>query len=328
MELHSNPSVVAQLREARLPERSRKTSSESDDPSTPKRPKLMFLPQQPTKNLHNNGGIVTFSKAPIQPLHHQGIGLLQIAKPSPHQSGGSTTSIIPQTNNTDHNKPQIDLKGIVSSATFSIPGIPVPSMAGILTGLKSNPTQALFSLPGKRGDLTVEKVEERKTVIHVPGIPGPSSAQGSTLVKQTSSPPAVVGVRDEIKVEIEKEGKFLRPSSLPLTPGSFKTKKHVMLTAGDTLVSPETPRPRKSYMLQYQNGTAYTTLGLKCSTRVYYTTIFHQQPMYVENKQRISMYSNWRVVAKVLTNFFYNASFLMIVCVFLGFSSKWVEPQP
>ena len=71
-----------------------------------------------------------------------------------------------------------------------------------------------------------------------------------------------------------------------------------MLTGGDTLVSPETPRPRKSYMLQYQNGTAYSTLGFKSSARVYYTTIFHQQPMYVANKPGISMYSNWRVVTK------------------------------
>ena len=72
-----------------------------------------------------------------------------------------------------------------------------------------------------------------------------------------------------------------------------------MLVSGDTLVSPDTPRPRKSYTLQYQNGTAYTTLGLKCSTNVYYTTIFKQQPMYVVDKQRISMYSNWKMVTKV-----------------------------
>lgn len=51
-------------------------------------------------------------------------------------------------------------------------------------------------------------------------------------------------------------------------------------------------------MLQYQNGTAYSTLGFKSSTKVYYTTIFHQQPMYVADKPRISMYSNWRVVTK------------------------------
>ena len=58
-----------------------------------------------------------------------------------------------------------------------------------------------------------------------------------------------------------EDSKFLRPNSLPLTPGSFKVKKQVMMTSGAaTLVSPETPRPRKSYALQYQNGTAYTYL--------------------------------------------------------------------
>ena len=62
-------------------------------------------------------------------------------------------------------------------------------------------------------------------------------------------------------VSVSEDSKFLRPNSLPLTPGSFKMKKQVMMTSGAaTLVSPETPRPRKSYALQYQNGTAYTYL--------------------------------------------------------------------
>ncbi len=32
-------------------------------------------------------------------------------------------------------------------------------------------------------------------------------------------------------------------------------------------------RPKKPYVLHYQNGTAYTYLGLKCSTRVFYCSI-------------------------------------------------------
>ena len=264
------PSVIAQLREARLPEKHFRPNQElpHEDESPSKKPRLTILPhnqQIPVKTLLNSGGgIVTVSKAPIQPVHHG--GLLQIAKPI-LQSGGR-----------------------VQVANKSIPGIPVPSMAGLLTGIKNVPSQALFSLPGKRTEI-------------VPGMPGPSKEHVSTI---PSSNQNEVVKMDVVKVEADSskaEGGFLRPNSLPLTPGSFKPKKHVMIIGGDTLVSPETPRPRKSYMLQYQNGTAYTTLGFKSSTKVYYTTIFHQQPMYVANKPRISMYSNWRVVSKVTFGF-------------------------
>ena len=68
---------------------------------------------------------------------------------------------------------------------------------------------------------------------------------------------------------------------------------------GATLISPDTPRPKKSYALQYQNGTAYTfVLGMRCNTNVYYTTISQAQPTYVQNKPKLSMYSNWKIVQK------------------------------
>ena len=275
----------------------------------------------------------------------------------------------------------IDLKGIISTTTTmtnsmaaassscsSIPGIPVPNMSGVLTGIKSPPSQ-LFSLPGKireclavtnqqqqandhpfkpqvKSNTNPDAVGSGANAPNIPGIPGPSQDQHSTVSKSvvvmagnsnsnntTSSSrstsmistssgtiDAIISTKSDIKIEVtdnnhdtaakdetstEEDSKFLRPTSLPLTPGSFKTKKHVMLVSGgDTLVSPDTPRPRKSYSLQYQNGTAYTTLGLKCSTNVYYTTIFKQQPTYVVDKQRISMYSNWKIVTKVCCIFF------------------------
>ena len=160
---------------------------------------------------------------------------------------------------------------------------------------------------GKREDLVPFKPNKTNpTTPNIPGIPGPSKDQHSTVSNTVIIPPHTTTdtTKNEIKVEVSEakpeDSKFLRPNSLPLTPGSFKTKKHVMLVSGDTLVSPDTPRPRKSYMLQYQNGTAYTTLGLKCSTKVYFTTTFKQQPMYVVDKQRISMYSNWKMVTKVI----------------------------
>jgi hypothetical protein len=99
--------------------------------------------------------------------------------------------------------------------------------------------------------------------------------------------------------------KFLRPTTLPLKPGTFVPKKHhgTGLTPTGTvlsLVSPETPRPRKSYGQLYLNGHAYTYLGLKCSTKAFYCTLNRPQPMYVPQTPehaKLSMYSNWKVRA-------------------------------
>jgi len=98
---------------------------------------------------------------------------------------------------------------------------------------------------------------------------------------------------------LNKETKPDRPNTLPLAPGALFKKKDVSFS-GATLVSPETPRPKKAYQLHYQNGTAYTFLGLKCSTKVFYCSIHKAQPNYVEleKNSRVSMYSNWKVVAK------------------------------
>ena len=103
---------------------------------------------------------------------------------------------------------------------------------------------------------------------------------------------------DEIE---ETSTKFLRPSSLPLKPGTFTPKKHHGITpTANTLplISPETPRQRKSYGQVFFNGHAYTYLGLKCSTRVYYCTVNRAQPMYVMLRNGLSMYSNWNICKK------------------------------
>ncbi|XP_043476664.1 uncharacterized protein LOC122507810 isoform X2 [Leptopilina heterotoma] len=92
--------------------------------------------------------------------------------------------------------------------------------------------------------------------------------------------------------------KFLRPTSLPLKPGTFTPKKHHGITpTANTLplISPETPRQRKSYGQVFFNGHAYTYLGLKCSTRLYYCTLNRPQPMYVMQQHSLSMYSNWKI---------------------------------
>ena len=85
---------------------------------------------------------------------------------------------------------------------------------------------------------------------------------------------------------IQHSAETRRPNFLALKPGTFALKKTGMAGIGDgglpnlmvsgcggagvTLISPETPRPRKPVRQLYLNGHAYTYLGLKCSTRVYY----------------------------------------------------------
>ncbi|KYN04257.1 Zinc finger protein 40 [Cyphomyrmex costatus] len=102
----------------------------------------------------------------------------------------------------------------------------------------------------------------------------------------------------DVVKETTNANKFLRPTSLPLKPGTFTPKKHHGITpTANTLplISPETPRPKKSYGQLYLNGHAYTYLGLKCSTRVFYCTLNRPQPMYVTQQHGLSMYSNWKI---------------------------------
>lgn len=103
----------------------------------------------------------------------------------------------------------------------------------------------------------------------------------------------------------ERKPKFLRPSTLPLKPGTFTPKRHHGITPNANtmpLVSPETPRPAKAYGQLYLNGNAYTYLGLKCSTKVFYCTINRPQPTYVPNQHFLSMYSNWQVIIIIILN--------------------------
>ncbi|CAH2102383.1 unnamed protein product [Euphydryas editha] len=100
----------------------------------------------------------------------------------------------------------------------------------------------------------------------------------------------------------ERKPKFLRPSTLPLKPGTYTPKRHHGITPNANtmpLVSPETPRPAKAYGQLYLNGNAYTYLGLKCSTKVFYCTINRPQPTYVPNQHFLSMYSNWQLLSEL-----------------------------
>lgn len=105
------------------------------------------------------------------------------------------------------------------------------------------------------------------------------------------------------KSSIDKNSsKFLRPSSLPLKPGTFTPKRHHGITpTANTLplISPETPRPSKHCMQMYLNGHAYTYLGLKCSTKPFYCTVNRPQPVHFTNQDcKLSIYSNWQTYAE------------------------------
>ncbi|XP_068236771.1 transcription factor HIVEP3 isoform X1 [Palaemon carinicauda] len=86
-----------------------------------------------------------------------------------------------------------------------------------------------------------------------------------------------------------------RPNSLALKPQPFMPKSDSLI--GTTLVSPDTPRPKKSCVQMLLNGSAYTYLGHKVSTKSYFCCIYRQQPMYVPQSTdpKLSMYSNWQI---------------------------------
>ena len=128
-------------------------------------------------------------------------------------------------------------------------------------------------------------------------LPNKSPVESADVNCEKNEARTMPNIQDEVEEE-ETSTKFLRPSSLPLKPGTFTPKRHHGITpTANTLplISPETPRPRKSYGQLYLNGHAYTYLGLKCSTRVFYCTLNRPQPMYVTQQGNLSMYSNWKI---------------------------------
>ncbi|XP_026738777.1 uncharacterized protein LOC113501752 [Trichoplusia ni] len=149
-----------------------------------------------------------------------------------------------------------------------------------------------------------------KAEIYNNQIPSSSEVQKNTNAQET--PITVQNERSETSyfqknviskpMAEDRKPKFLRPSTLPLKPGTFTPKRHHGITPNANtmpLVSPETPRPAKAYGQLYLNGNAYTYLGLKCSTKVFYCTINRPQPTYVPNQHFLSMYSNWQLLSEL-----------------------------
>lgn len=117
----------------------------------------------------------------------------------------------------------------------------------------------------------------------------------------SSKSPIESGDDAQLKPPSTASTKFLRPSSLPLKPGTFTPKMHHGITpTANTLplISPETPRPSKNCVQLYLNGHAYTYLGLKCSTKPFYCTVNRPQPSHFTSQPKLSIYGNWQVCAE------------------------------
>ena len=195
-------------------------------------------------------------------------------------------------------------------------GIPGPystaSYTPTLAHAPTRPTDTLVTF--STATHCISSSQSSSTYSFMKPVAGPSSGQSpvkeKSLIPQPTfhSPirkseldlPTKMDVGDgSAGAALEGLNKPERPLSLPLAPGGQFKRKDVTFS-GATLISPETPRPKKAYVLHYQNGTAYTFLGLKCSTRVFFCSIHKAQPNYVELEpnSRVSMYSNWKVVSK------------------------------
>ncbi|XP_071441634.1 uncharacterized protein shn [Hetaerina americana] len=213
-----------------------------------------------------------------------------------------------------------------------VPGMPGPQGTSHppppLLVLPSRSPRPLDLAPDHHGGppLEVGRVHEGKDA-HPNHVFAVDSSSSVALSREASPPqpprvspvppsPTVVSVAraesDATAAEDQKKRtRFLRPTSLPLKPGTYPLKKHSqgntplgIGSSGASLVSPETPRPRKSYGQLYLNGHAYTYLGLKCSTRPSFCCAHRRppQPMYVAQgpaHPRLSMYSNWKVCEAV-----------------------------
>ncbi|KAK4299721.1 hypothetical protein Pmani_028020 [Petrolisthes manimaculis] len=128
-----------------------------------------------------------------------------------------------------------------------------------------------------------ETPEKKQVVAEKPGAVSENKKIDTSQKSETSEPEEFLPPRK-------------RPNFLELKPQPFTPKSSLALI-GTTLVSPDTPRPKKSCVQMLLNGSAYTYLGHKVSTKSYFCCIYRQQPMYVPQSTdpKLSMYSNWQI---------------------------------
>ncbi|GBN90236.1 hypothetical protein AVEN_24774-1 [Araneus ventricosus] len=148
----------------------------------------------------------------------------------------------------------------------------------------------IFPATERSFDLPVSSKPKEKSGLNQPIVPTVLFTPSSPTMPSTDNENAF-STTTSISEPTKKFLAPARPTSLPL-------KKKPFTMVSSTLVSPDTPRPKKSCVQLYLNGHAYTYLGLKCSTRSTYCCIYRPQPMFVlqETNPKLSMYSNWQVV--------------------------------
>lgn len=227
------------------------------------------------------------------------------------------SNLIPKSYSSNVVKSILRQDGAVKRNSDGVPRTPVLKENINYTSNKQKNRERNFSnLPSKSTENKSEKELRNfnfenlitKAEIYNNQIPSSAEVQKNTNAQETPSV-SVQNERSETSyfqkniitkpITEDRKPKFLRPSTLPLKPGTFTPKRHHGITPNANtmpLVSPETPRPAKAYGQLYLNGNAYTYLGLKCSTKVFYCTINRPQPTYVPNQHFLSMYSNWQVI--------------------------------
>ncbi|CAG0886506.1 unnamed protein product [Cyprideis torosa] len=177
-----------------------------------------------------------------------------------------------------------------------IPGIPGPmSAAETLPPMPRRPTSLMTAM--------ASSCSSTSTKHSTTTIPTAAEVSAAAVASSSSSPsPMSPPLSSKKFLDIPSPSSLKRPTSLSLLPPSSKRSKPSLL------ISPDTPRPKKSYELHVLNGNSYTYLGIKSSTHVKFCCLV-PQPMFVTQETltasasdpsgtpkpgKLSMYSNWQ----------------------------------
>lgn len=243
------------------------------------------------------------NKAPeMQRLHESGVPSKSSVPIISHDIRSVPTKSEKNQNNSDVSKSNQSgvsvLKVRQPTTTLNIPSIQ-------LTADTESPVEQTNSSARKRShdETVVRTVVSPKLVLNRKNVHSPVVGNEATSVANFNED---TGGSDRMDTFNKAEKRFLRPTSLPLKPGTYTPKRQLSVSNNVlSLVSPETPRPCKSYGQLYLNGHAYTYLGLKCSTRMFFCTLNKPQPIYVPlspEHNKVSMYSNWKVCSEADPN--------------------------
>ncbi|KAI1289919.1 Zinc finger protein 40 [Halotydeus destructor] len=170
---------------------------------------------------------------------------------------------------------EFQAKAVCNAFEFSTEKVPLLQVATMLTEDTDEPK-------GREEDALQSAVKE-------------SSGTGGDDKGQSVSAALTVSTTESSIREIP-DVPARRPSTLQFQP---PRKMSAFALIGSTLVSPDTPRPKKPSSQHLVTGQSYSFIGLKVSTRTTFCCIYRPQPMFVtqETQPKLSMYSNWQTIA-------------------------------